>query len=180
MRLQKFLLMFLFCFMLCQINFAQQKDFTNAVIFTPEEGNVQLQEAATVLRDVIREHTSISMPILHEISNDNKPIIFICIDKKESAIPKQYLIALSKLSSTKKDGYKISLLQNKQTILVAGNDERGALYGVGYLLRKMELKPGQILAPGNINISSSPAYPIRGHQLGYRPKTNAYDAWSVA
>jgi hypothetical protein len=29
-------------------------------------------------------------------------------------------------------------------------------------------------------ISSTPAYPIRGHQLGYRPKTNAYDAWSVA
>ena len=179
MRFQKFILMFLLCVMLCQINFAQQIDFSNAVIFAPGESNVQLLEAATVLRDVIKEHTNISMPLLHEISNDNKPIIFICIDKKESGIPKKYLIALSKLSSTKNDGYKISFLKNEQTILVAGTDERGALYGIGYLLRKMELKPGQILAPGNINISSSPAYHIRGHQLGYRPKTNAYDAWSV-
>lgn len=180
MRLQKFILMFLLSVMLCQINFAQQMDFSNAVIFAPGESNVQLQEAAMVLHDVIKEHTNIGLPILHEISNDNKPVIFICIDKKQSSIPKKYLIALSKLSSTKKDGYKISFLKDEQTILVAGNDERGVLYGVGYLLRKMELKPGQILAPGNINISSSPVYPIRGHQLGYRPKTNAYDAWSVA
>ena len=27
--------------------------------------------------------------------------------------------------------------------------------------------------------TASPKYPLRGHQLGYRPKTNAYDAWTV-
>jgi len=31
--------------------------------------------------------------------------------------------------------------------------------------------------PANLKISSTPKYPIRGHQLGYRPKTNSYDAW---
>ena len=29
-------------------------------------------------------------------------------------------------------------------------------------------------------MASSPAYPIRGHQLGYRTTANSYDAWTVA
>jgi hypothetical protein len=28
-------------------------------------------------------------------------------------------------------------------------------------------------------VTTSPKYPLRGHQLGYRPKTNSYDAWDV-
>ena len=30
-----------------------------------------------------------------------------------------------------------------------------------------------------LNVTTAPAIAIRGHQLGYRPKTNAYDGWSV-
>jgi hypothetical protein len=87
--------------------------------------------------------------------------------------------ALNNLSQTGKDGYKIALIDNN-TLIIAGYDERGTLYGVGKLLQKMELQEGKILIPGNITTSSTPVYPIRGHQMGYRPKTNAYDAWSVA
>ena len=28
--------------------------------------------------------------------------------------------------------------------------------------------------------TTAPEYPLRGHQLGYRPKTNSYDAWDLA
>src|SRR6202050_5311115 len=34
-------------------------------------------------------------------------------------------------------------------------------------------------APDDLKISTAPKYPLRGHQLGYRPKTNSYDGWSV-
>ena len=30
-----------------------------------------------------------------------------------------------------------------------------------------------------INITSSPWQKMRGHQLGYRPKTNSYDGWDA-
>jgi len=53
------------------------------------------------------------------------------------------------------------------------------LYAVGKLLRLSELRPNSIRFPGTVQISSTPEFPIRGHQLGYRPKTNAYDAWSI-
>ena len=33
--------------------------------------------------------------------------------------------------------------------------------------------------PERLNLASAPKYPLRGHQLGYRPKTNSYDAWDL-
>ena len=32
---------------------------------------------------------------------------------------------------------------------------------------------------GPLDITTVPKYPLRGHQLGYRPKTNSYDAWDL-
>ena len=34
----------------------------------------------------------------------------------------------------------------------------------------MELSANKMLLPGHLSLSSTPTYPIRGHQLGYRPK----------
>jgi hypothetical protein len=65
-------------------------------------------------------------------------------------------------------------------ITVAGSDERGVLFGVGQLLRLIDFgRQAAAIDPGRLPIHSSPKYPLRGHQLGYRPKTNAYDAWTV-
>ncbi|HEX3725333.1 MAG TPA: hypothetical protein VHV08_03790, partial [Pirellulales bacterium] len=64
-------------------------------------------------------------------------------------------------------------------VFVLGNDARGVLFGIGYLLRKMHLNPGQIALEDDLNVATAPVYPLRGHQLGYRPKTNSYDAWDL-
>jgi hypothetical protein len=69
--------------------------------------------------------------------------------------------------------------RTKPTIYVVGIDDRGVLYGVGMLLRKLNIKTGSVTVDGNLMISSSPAYKIRGHQLGYRSLNNAYDKWTV-
>ena len=65
-------------------------------------------------------------------------------------------------------------------IAVFGADERGLLFGVGKLLRTIVFSRQNAQVNANLlKLSSSPRYPLRGHQLGYRPKTNAYDAWTV-
>ncbi len=64
-------------------------------------------------------------------------------------------------------------------VLVAGNDARGVLFGVGRLLRGLHMRPGKVSLPEGLNLTSAPKYPLRGHQLGYRPKTNSYDAWDL-
>jgi hypothetical protein len=69
---------------------------------------------------------------------------------------------------------------NKQ-LLITAHSERGLLYGLGYLLRNIEFAPQHAFLPlARAETSSAPAYRLRGHQLGYRPKTNSYDGWDVA
>lgn len=81
----------------------------------------------------------------------------------------------------KADGYLIrtDLSDPAHPVLwVVGADARGALYGVGRLLRTLECRRGAVRLPEPLDVVSAPAYPIRGHQLGYRATANSYDAWS--
>ena len=179
MRLKQFILPAIFWLSIQQPAFAQQADFSHAAIFYPRQNNAQLKEAVLVLQQTIEEHSNIFLPVANSFKTHNTPLIVICTSKQEATLPKAFYTSLNKLSPTAKDGYKISFLKDEQTVIISGFDERGALYGIGYLLRKIEMRRYQVLVPEDLDISSSPRYPIRGHQLGYRPKTNAYDAWTV-
>ncbi len=64
-------------------------------------------------------------------------------------------------------------------VFVLGADDRGILFGVGRLLRELHLERGQATLADDLDISTAPQYPLRGHQLGYRPKCNSYDAWDL-
>ena len=72
-----------------------------------------------------------------------------------------------------------SLAVTGASIDVQGNDERGVLFGAGRLLREMHMSRQSVSINEPLNITTAPKYPLRGHQLGYRPKTNSYDGWSV-
>ena len=75
------------------------------------------------------------------------------------------------------EGYSIRTTAHAVTI--AGNDARGVLFGIGRLLRELRITRGSIQLSDGFAETSAPRYPLRGHQLGYRPKSNTYDAWSV-
>lgn len=65
-------------------------------------------------------------------------------------------------------------------IAVCGSDERGLIFGAGRMLRMLRLARRSVTADLKaMNLTSSPHYAVRGHQLGYRPKTNAYDALTI-
>lgn len=166
MHLKKFILPVLSWMLIHQPAFAQRVNFSHAAVFCPGQNNAQLKEAVVVLQQVIEEHSKIVLPIISNLTTHVNPLIVVCTSKQEGTLPKAFYSSLNRLSTTGKDGYKITFLQEKQTIIISGYDERGALYGVGYLLRKMEMRRGQILVPGDLQISSTPTYPIRGHQLG--------------
>ncbi|HEY6391307.1 MAG TPA: glycoside hydrolase family 20 zincin-like fold domain-containing protein, partial [Bryobacteraceae bacterium] len=75
------------------------------------------------------------------------------------------------------EGY--TLKADAAQVSLAANDARGMLFGIGRLLRELRMRRGRILIDSNLNIRTAPKYSLRGHQLGYRPKTNSYDGWSV-
>src|SRR5205823_200539 len=80
------------------------------------------------------------------------------------------------------EGYEIHVARGEgaPAALVAGSDARGVLFGVGRLLRMLRMERDRITLPGEVQIATAPRYPMRGHQLGYRPKTNSYDGWTLA
>jgi hypothetical protein len=65
-------------------------------------------------------------------------------------------------------------------VWVAGDDARGVLFGVGHLLRTLRLERDRASLDAPLRVDTWPAKPLRGHQLGYRPKCNSYDGWTVA
>ncbi len=79
-----------------------------------------------------------------------------------------------------REGYGINSHRegSQTTVFVGGKDARGVLFGCGRFLRELRITKGSILFDDRTNIMTSPAYPIRGHQLGYRAQANSWDAWT--
>jgi len=77
---------------------------------------------------------------------------------------------------TRPEGYRV-LVEGGRIVWVVGADPRGALFGVGRLLRTMEWAHGTAKVSASLDVATAPAYAIRGHQLGYRNRANSYDGW---
>ena len=80
---------------------------------------------------------------------------------------------------TRPEGYRLKVDGPANTVWVIGADPRGVLFGVGALLRKLDWEDGAASLPDTLDIRTAPAYPIRGHQLGFRTQANSWDAWTV-
>lgn len=159
--------------------FAQILDISDSKIICFEKNDKLVQKSISVLQEEVEKRSKIQLATIKKWPKNSQTIIAIGLENNLDKFPVEYQQAISKMKNTNEEGYKIAVLEDSKTVLIVGHDSRGVLYGIGKLLRKMEIRQDQILVPNDLNISSSPTYPIRGHQLGYRPKTNSYDAWSA-
>ncbi|MEO7145217.1 MAG: glycoside hydrolase family 20 zincin-like fold domain-containing protein, partial [Bryobacteraceae bacterium] len=132
-------------------------DLSHAVVTLEPNATAREKKAATVLVEEVEKRTRLRLPI--STSTGEAPVI-----------------SLGR-GSGPADGYRLQV--SRSGVSVRGNDERGVLFGVGRLLREMHMDRDRLGVEGDLSIASAPKYPLRGHQLGYRPKTNAYDGWSV-
>jgi len=80
------------------------------------------------------------------------------------------------------EGFSVRTLRagSRTALVVAAETPRGRLFGVGWLLRKLETGPGRVVAPDDLAIDTTPTQAVRGVQIGYRFKNNSYDAWTLA
>lgn len=136
---------------------AADLDLTKARIAAPSALSKQEAKAIEMLRDEVEKRTSIRLPL--------------------GASAEGTSIAISR-GNGPAEGY--SLRASAGRVSVSGNDARGILFGIGRLLRELHMRRGRITLADDLNITTAPKYPLRGHQLGYRPKTNSYDGWTVA
>ncbi len=160
------------------VAFSQMLDFSGSKIVCFESSDRHVLKSLEVLQEEIDKRSNILLPVSRKLPSSGHPVIMVGIEGQIQEFPENFQKVIAGLSPIESEGYKIVVLKEFNTALIVGYDARGVLYGIGKMLRKMEIRPGQVHLPADLKVVSSPQYPIRGHQLGYRPKTNSYDAWS--
>jgi hypothetical protein len=154
MRLIIFLLA-VYCGEVCALGL----DLTRAVVVV-EGDSPRVRKAAVMLSEEVEKRTGLRWPIAKEQAGAG--VMVVLLHEKAGAGPEGFTIRA-----------------NEQGVWVDGNDERGVMFGVGRLLREFRLTRGKVVIEDGISLTTAPKYPLRGHQLGYRPKTHSYDAWDV-
>lgn len=155
-------------------------DVAHAVLVTGgENAPVPEQTAARVLVEEVHKRTGIMLAI-----SDSWPKSGVAIGLV--SMPEKRLRGVRIPEPARIDGadayalYKETAKRGATRLWVVGADARGVLFGVGRLLRMLEWGEGVAALPDALNLHSAPAYPLRGHQLGYRARANSWDAWNVA
>jgi hypothetical protein len=158
-------------------------DLTGAVILAPESLSRREQKAVQLLVEEVEKRTEIRWPVVHRLDAGARPVIVVGSDQALEKAGGELARGLASAGQGPPgpEGYRLRTTERSgaTVVTVAGAGERGVLFGVGGLLRSLRMTKRQIGLSGPLDITTSPKYKLRGHQLGYRPKTNAYDAWSV-
>jgi len=148
-------------------------DLNHAVIVSPADAAGPEKKAAQMLSDEIERRTRIRLTIVARWPEQGIPIFLGQEAQLRSMHPMPSIAPAAGA-----DGYRIQI--QRDSIVVLGNDARGTLFGAGALLRRLRMQRDRVEAPDTLQIASAPECRLRGHQLGYRPKTNSYDGWNVA
>ncbi|MCK4676932.1 MAG: hypothetical protein KAT48_02260, partial [Bacteroidales bacterium] len=174
----------LICMNLVSTGFSQQiknyYDFSVAKIVIPKDLSEAEQAALQMLVEEVEKRTMIELTTTQKWPDSSTPVIAVGTSTSfnKNGPFDQYIIESSNKAP---EGFNIKVInevRNAPTSFIIGNDARGMLFGVGYFLRKISMQPSKILVPNDLNIDTHPIVALRGHQLGYRPKTNAYDGFT--
>jgi hypothetical protein len=152
-------------------------DLRDCIVVPGRNASAREKKAAQVLVEEAQKRCDILWPIQPEVSNKKQAQVQIRLEVAatgDHAGPGKNR-PLDE-SFTLRSGHDAQ----GASITVSGGSERGLLFGVGKLLRLIDFgRESANLPTYPLRLESRPQYRLRGHQLGYRPKTNAYDGWTV-
>jgi hypothetical protein len=143
-----------------------EMELRNAIVVCPADLSKTEHKAIDLLIEEVQRRTLVRWEVATSRPDNGLPAVIIGRSK----------------SNQLAEGFQISVAHqdgHAPTVSLIGNDSRGVLFGVGRLLRELRMARGSVTLRSDFNLVSAPKYPIRGHQLGYRPKTNSYDGWDL-
>jgi len=159
-------------------------DLAKAVLVAPPNLSGPEGKALNLLVEEVQKRTLIRWEVAHTWPADSVPVIAVGPAAALKSFAGPFAAALASRPAVKgAEGYRIAVLKASRAapaVFVIGNDARGVLFGVGRLLRELHMVRGKVTLADTIDLATAPKYPLRGHQLGYRPKTNSYDGWNLA
>jgi hypothetical protein len=156
-------------------------DLRNAVIVSAPDASPRQKQAVKMLVEEAEKRTSIRWPQMTTWPTTNVPVIAVGLKSALREITGPHAEGLQSPPANAAEGYRLCVrkAEKNPAVAILGNDERGVLFGVGNLLRALQMERGSVNLRDDLDITTAPKYPLRGHQLGYRPKCNSYDAWDL-
>ncbi|MDE2126546.1 MAG: hypothetical protein KGJ62_08150 [Armatimonadetes bacterium] len=157
--------------------------FTEAVVVTPPDQTPVQARAVAMLIEEVAARSRVDWRTSGAIPAPGIPVVLAGVGESAAALlDAAGAPAAAMPREVRAEGFTLTSMVTERGNMAAvtGADDRGLLFGVGRLLRTLRLGRWEVALPDGLQIATAPAYPLRGHQLGYRPKTNSYDGWSLA
>jgi hypothetical protein len=156
----------------------------NVLVIAPAQANTVQRAALDLLVDEAYKRTGRRWLVRFGVTKYPVRVNLVAAREYEIAelLPPTVRVRLKACDALKRDeGFSIRSLTDgkRRWIIVSGHDDRGMLFGLGRLLRKTDWSGGH----GQLDTPTAcvaPDLEVRGHQLGYRAKSNTYDGWTVA
>jgi hypothetical protein len=151
-----------------------------SILIEPGEAPQGVHTAAVVLSEEIEKRTGRKLGHTKEWPSGNTPVILITRTAVASVLGHSLPVPTghSPLPS-EPESFRVCVQPGPQPVVwIIGNDARGCLFGVGWILRSMVWGTDHAVIQADVDITSAPVQRIRGHQLGYRATANSWDAWT--
>ncbi len=151
---------------------------TGVVVLDPDADRL-IGKAAQILQEEVAARTRIQPDIATRMPSQGT-VIFL--GTAASGIPPAADLGPLRPTGDSPDAYRVVSRPGAAGVIVGiqGNSPRAVIFGVGRLLRRMRMRRDQWEIPTDLDIDAAPRYPLIGHQLGYRDKTNSYCAWDTS
>jgi hypothetical protein len=156
-------------------------DFTQATVVVPSATTSPERKALALLIDDVAARTLVSWEVTNGLPAAGPVIVLGRFSEVRLLLGARAADVDLHESDVGAEGYQIVTVEGPDSplLVVAGRDARGVLFGAGRLLRSLHLGPARAGLLAALNVITTPRYPLRGHQLGYRPKVNSYSGWDL-
>ncbi len=156
-------------------------DLTHATLVVRSAADAPPVErtAATVLTEETEKRSGVKWPVGTRWPTEGWAVAIL--SGKDAALQGKPMPEGIRIAKPEGYGLATDVSRPDHPVLwIVGTDPRGALFGVGRVLRNLACRPNSVRLIAPLNLTSAPDFPMRGHQLGYRAQANSYDAWSPA
>jgi len=156
-------------------------DLGKSVVVRPDDATGPERRAVAMMVEEVERRSRIRWRSTSEWPKGDMPVIAVGRPEGLKSLTSQFQEEARKGGPRPAEGYRIRVKDRggRPIVFIVGNDARGVLFGVGRLLRALHMNKESVTLPDDLDITTAPRYRLRGHQLGYRDKTNSYCGWDL-
>jgi len=153
---------------------------SDIVLISPKHSQGLEKHALDILQEEIEKRTGLLLSIHSEFPDGGAAIVLAKEETLQLDMP-HVINTLKPLAKPGPEGWRMKVESTAPLrVMICGADDRGCLFGAGWLLRKLCLTTGKLAASNALSdCSITPRYGLRGHQLAYRDKQNTCPNWTA-